>query len=92
MLSVTVSQSRFTPEAVEVLLASRRLEQATNEHGVLYAEAMDPANQFRFKAVHRTDWSAEAVRRAQSLHRAENPDADLSSLRWGVEKITPSRK
>lgn len=87
VLTVSVTESRFTPHSVEVLLASRRREQSLNEHGIPYAEAMDPANQFRFRAVGpRIDWSAEAVRKAQKAYREQNKDVDMSSLRWGVEK------
>lgn len=85
---MTVTESRFTPSAVETLLASRRRERSVNEHGIPYVEAMDPANQFKFKVVGpRTDWSAEALRRAQAIYRAQNKGVDLSSLRWDVEKI-----
>lgn len=88
VVSVTVTESRFRPGDVELLLASRRLEHAYNEHGVPYAEAMDPDNQFRFKAVGpRTDWSAETLRRAQDAYRKQNKDVDMSSLRWSVEKV-----
>ena len=87
VLTVAVTQSRFTPAAVEVLLASRRREGETNELGIPIAEAMDPANQFRFKAVGpRTDWSVDALRRAQATYRADNKDVDTGALRWGVEK------
>jgi len=88
VVSVTVTQSRFTPAAVETLLASRRLEHGYNEHGIPYVEAMDPENQFKFKAVGpRTDWAVEAVNRAQSMYREANKDVDMSALRWGVEKL-----
>lgn len=86
VLSVTVTQSRFTPAAVEELLESRRRERSVNEYGIPYAEAMDPRNQFRFKAAYRTDWSVEVVRRAQAQMRQADKNADLSALRWSVEK------
>lgn len=52
------------------------------------SEALDPANQFRYRVVGPfTDWSAEALRRAQDVYKKTNPDADMSSLRWDVEAV-----
>lgn len=88
VVSVTVTESRFTPMDVDILLGSRRLDASRNEHGIPYAEAMDDANQHKFKAVGpRMDWSAEAIRRAKARYDDANKHTDTSSVRWSVEKI-----
>jgi hypothetical protein len=86
VVSVTVTEPRFTPNEVETLLAARRLEASRNEFGILRDVAMDPENQFKFRVVGpRRDWSAEAVRKAQEDYRRRYKDADMSTLRWSAE-------
>jgi hypothetical protein len=88
VLSISVTESRFTPRDVAVLLASRRAERAPRgSHGMLLSETTDPANTYAYKAaLPTTDFAAKALADAQKAYRTEFPDAQLESLLWRVEK------
>lgn len=88
VLTVSVSEPRFTALEVETLLAARRLEFSRNDLGIPHDVAMDPANQGRFNVIGpRRDWSEDAVNQKKADYRRRYPDADMSSLRWSVELI-----
>lgn len=86
VVSVSVTEPRFTPDEVGLLLAARRLELSRNDYGIPRDVAMDADNQWGFKIVGpRMDWAEETVRRAKVAYKQSNPDADMSSLHWSVE-------
>lgn len=89
VLSVTVTQPRFTPRERAVLLASRRAEQARRgQHGQLMSEATDPKNQFAYQARGPiTDWAQKKLDEAEDAYKKKYPDADMGSLHFWVEKI-----
>ncbi len=88
VLSVSVTESRFTTRERSLLLASVRLENAArNGHGILLSEAMDPDNQFAFEGFGpRKDWSEIAAAAHQKAYLAEHPNVDTTGLRWGVRR------
>lgn len=79
VLSVSTTQSRFTPIEVARLLASRRAENAPRGgHGILLTEATDPANKDAFTVpLPITDFAAKALRREQ----------DAYEKRWGKDAM-----
>lgn len=87
VLSVTVSEPRFSRADKYRLLASRRAEQAPRgPHGFLLSEATDPANQFKATVPPPiTDHFQVALSKAQDAWRKKNPDADVSTRLWRVE-------
>lgn len=90
VLSVTVSEPRFTPGEKALLLASRRAERdPRGEHGFLLSEAADPANQFAFHVPPPSrDWAQVKLNEAQAAYQKRFPDTDLGSLLWRVEKTS----
>ena len=104
IVSVTVSEPRFTREQTAMLLESRRLERIPrNSLGVPLAEAIDPANDpSSWEATGRyvvptpsVDFAAEAVRRAKEDRHTAFPD-EKTELVWSVEhearELRPSRR
>lgn len=97
VVSIAVTESRFSREDVALLLASRRLERAPRgRHGHLLSEATDPKNQFAWKASKPIrDFAQAAIDKAQSTYARTHKGADdIDSLLWGVslertEKGTP---
>lgn len=81
VLSVTVTEPRFTRWEVALLLASRRREeQPRGDHGYTLQEATDPANMGRFKlGTPTTDFAAKA--RAEGLEVAKKTYGD-DAMRW----------
>lgn len=86
VLSVAVSEPRFTVGEKDALLASRRAERAPRgPHGRLLAEATDPAHQYDWVVPKPTRDFAEAKRRAAiDAYRKKYPDTDHTSLLWSV--------
>lgn len=86
VLSVAATSPRFTRRDVDLMLASRRAEQAPRgSHGLLLSEATDPAHQYAWKAdLPTTDFAAAALKKAQDQYAKSYPDADMSSLLWRV--------
>lgn len=82
-------EAEFSPDDVAVLLESRRTERVPRgSHGFPLAIAMDPGNQFRFKPVGpRVDWAAKAVAKAEDDYKKQNPGADMTGLRFGIELV-----
>ncbi|WP_336647522.1 hypothetical protein [Microbacterium sp. MMO-10] len=93
VVSVSVTESRFTREQTELLLQSRRLERIPrNSLGIPLSEATDPANDpSSWEATGRyvvptpsVDFAAEAVRREKETRRQKYPD-EKTELVWSVE-------
>lgn len=84
--SVAVSQPRFTPREVALLLAARRAKLAPRgSHGLLLSEALDPANQFAFEASKpMTDWAQKALDGAAESYQRAHPKASMSAVRFTV--------
>lgn len=87
VLSVTVSQPRFTRREKALLLASRRDELSRGKHGFLLSEAMDPANQFKFYAVGpHVDYADKAVLDAERRYAEANKGANMHGVRFRAAK------
>lgn len=88
VVSVSVSEPRFTRDEVALLLASRRAEGAPRgEHGLLLSEAMDPANQFAFEATDPVmDWAQKTLNAARDAYRKKFPKSDMSAVHIRVRK------
>ncbi len=87
VLSVTVTQPRFTPRERALLLASRRSEKALRgRHGLLLSEATDAKNQFAFKVPPPAqDWAQKKLNDVQDAYKKAHPGVDTDSLIWRVE-------
>ena len=88
VLSVAVSEPRFTRAEVALLLASRRAENAPRgEHGLLLSEAMDPKSQFAFEPTGAvTDWAQKVLNKAREDYRKKYPQADMGAVNIRVRK------
>lgn len=88
MLSVTVSEPRFTAEDKAILLASRRLENAPRgDHGILLSESLDPDNQFAFDVDPPVmDWATKKRNDFIDAYRKQYPTADMGALHIRVRK------
>ena len=86
VLSVTVSEPRFTPADKAALLLSRRADhEPRGRHGLPLSVAMDPNNQFAFDVpAPSTDWAQATLNAAQDRFHTAWPDADMDSLLWSV--------
>lgn len=89
VVSVTVTQPRFTPRERALLLASRRDEKAPRgRHGQLMSEATDPKNQFAYRGRGPvTDWAQKKLDEAEDAYKKSHPNADLGSMHFWVERI-----
>lgn len=88
VVSVTVTESRFSPDDKALLLAARRARDVPRDsNGVLLADAIDPANQFRFEVPPpTTNFAKKALDDAQSAWEKEYGDrAGMGSLLWNVK-------
>lgn len=87
VVSVSVSEPRFTAHEKTLLLLSRRKDaEPRGSHGMLLSESTDPKNQYRYDVDQPTaDFAALAINRAQDAYKRRWPDADMSSLLWRVE-------
>ena len=89
VLSVAVSEPRFSPGEKALLLASRRADQQPRgSHGWLISEATAPENQFKFRVgAPTTDFAAKALATAQESWQKKHGDkAGMDHLLWRVEK------
>lgn len=88
MVSVTITEPRFSRADVELLLASRRAERAPrNPYGVLLSEATDPAMKGRWVIPNPSrDFPAQMLHARQAEYRKKYPDADHGSLLWRVDR------
>lgn len=88
VVSVSVTQPRFTPRERALLLASRRAEKARRgQHGRLLSESTDAANQFAYTARGPiTDWAQKKLNDVEAAYKKQHPDADMGALHFWVEK------
>lgn len=88
VLSVTVTEPRFTPSEVDVLIASRRLErEPRGAHGLPMSEVTDPANQYAYRVPEPDmDFAQAKLNRERDMYKKANPDADMSALVFRVER------
>lgn len=87
MVSVTVTEPRFRPQDVSILLASRRMDtEPRGRHGLPLAVATDPANQGRFVVPQPTlDFAQKTLDKAQDAYKKKWGDqADMDALLWRV--------
>lgn len=85
--TVTVQEPEFSRDDVATLLASRRRDALPRgSHGHLLSEATDPKNKWH-TSLPTTDFAAKELNAAQERYSKTYPDADMSSLLWGVQKI-----
>jgi hypothetical protein len=88
--SVTIREPEFSSLDVAVLLEARRRQRVKRgPHGYPITEAMDPDNQFAFKADKPVrDWAMTALHQAQKAWFASHPeDKGDPSLVFPVEKM-----
>jgi len=86
--SVTVREPEWTPAEVALRLALGRVKAVPrNRLGVPLAEAMDPANQFKYQGLDKPemDWSEKAVEDKKDAFYKANPDASRNGHRWGLK-------
>lgn len=85
---MTVQEPRFSAGDKAILMASRRLQTAPRgDHGLLLAEAMDPANQFAFEVEAPVmDWAAKTRNDFIESYKKQHPSADMSALHIRVRK------
>ncbi|WP_413354023.1 hypothetical protein [Microbacterium sp. 1P06AB] len=86
--AVTVREPEFTERDRLLILAQRRDDdQPRNSHGVLMAEATDPANANAYEPVGPTvDFSEATIVHAQEKYARDWPDADTAGHLWGVRR------
>lgn len=87
VVSVTVTEPRFTPGEKALLLASRHASQAPRgSHGVLLSVATDPKNRGRFDVENVVDFAQEALNKVQAeWHEQHRGVMDLDALLWQVK-------
>ncbi len=87
VLSVSATQSRFTPVEVARLLASRRAENAPRgSHGLLLSEATDPANKDAFTVpMPITDFASQRLRREQDAYQGRWGEDAMHDTLWRVQ-------
>ena len=90
VLSVTVTEPRFTVDEKARLLASRRSEAAPRgPHGRLIAEVTDPDNQFAYSVPPPvTDWAQKKLNEEQERYKKKYPNVDTTALLWRLEKLS----
>lgn len=88
LVSVTVTEPRFTRAEKALLIASARADRAPRgPHGILLAEAMDARNQFAFEASDPAmDWAQKTLNEATEAYRKKNPKTDLTAVHISVRK------
>lgn len=89
VLSVTITQPRFTPRERALLLASRRDEKAPRgAHGRLLSETTDPRNQFAYRVPPPTqDWAQRKINDVKAAYAKAHPGIDMDALLWRLEKV-----
>lgn len=93
--TVTVREPEYRPEDLSVLLSWLRDDlEPRGSHGHLLADAMSPdADPGKRDAKYRfvagppvVDFAAKALADRQAAYLKQFPDADMSYLRWSVER------
>lgn len=87
VVSLTVTEPRFSPRDVHVLLESRRLDAVPRgSHGFPLTEATDPNVRGRVRIPPPTvDFIQRDLNREQAAYSKAWPDADMDSLLWSAE-------
>ena len=88
LISFTVSEPRFTPGEVDLLIASRRNDdEPRGPHGFTIAEATDPKNRYRFRpGVRRRDFAQEVLKaQIKADQRTFGDDYDRYAPLYSVE-------
>ena len=85
--SVTVREPEYN-DRDRALIITQWLEdqEPRNSHGILVADATDPALQMEWEPKARRDFTSEALRRVQKEYEKLYPHADLESLLWRVQR------
>lgn len=92
VVSVQITESRFTRDDVALLLASRRDEfEPRGSHGHKLAEAIDPAHEFDWSVEPPIiDFAASAIAKAKSDYKAAMKNADIeydeSTRLWATKR------
>lgn len=86
VVSVTVTEPRFTPHEVALLIASRRADSVPRgPHGLPLSQSTDPKNKGKFKVEPITDFATEALHRAQKAWEKQRDVVDVDAFIWPVE-------
>lgn len=80
--SVSWTESRWSPEDVALLLASRRRN--VGPHGVPMEDALNPDNKGRFVVEAVRDFAADQVTATKKQYERDYGHQDLSSLMWSA--------
>lgn len=88
VLSVAVSEPRFTPHEKALLLASRRVEdEPRGSHGILISEATDPKLQDQWVTEPVTDFAQRLLNSDQERWREQYGDVlDMSAILWRLKR------
>lgn len=94
MVSVTVTESRFTPFEKALLLASRRADNVPRgSHGILVSDATDPKIQDQWVAEPVTDFAQKALNAEMEKWRNMYGDAvDMDAMLWRVTRRDASQR
>lgn len=89
---VSTTEPEFDPGQVAILLAHGRLERDKNSVGIPLDVAMNPDNQFKFRASGPTvDWAEKALHDAQKrfYDQYDKPGApaDRAGHKWSVKLV-----
>lgn len=77
--AVTVAESEFSREDVELLMAVDRVETDIGPHGVPMSEALDPKNQGKFQVKIFSDFAQQAIDRTRKKHQEDLERAGVPS-------------
>jgi hypothetical protein len=82
---VSWTETRWTPEEVALLLASRR--ENIGPHGVPMEEALDPDNEGRFAVKAERDYAQRAVNTVKAEYETKYKHDDPGSLMFRAELL-----
>lgn len=94
MRSVTYREQEWTDSQVLALIAAEEKRLSAGDHGQPLDEAMSPdADPSSWDSTYEyvvpppvRDFAQKALSDAQDAYRKKYPDADMSSLKWRVER------
>jgi hypothetical protein len=86
--TVTRREPEFTSREVNLLIASKELQDDLNPYGIPYSEATDPKNEHAFVAdpMPTIDHAAKKVLDAQDAYYKQWPDASSNGHLWRVRR------
>lgn len=90
--SVAIPEPEWSAEDVALLVASRQQERELGSHGIPLSEAMDPANQFKFRGqdAPKVDYAEKARKDAEAAfykkHDTKDNPVNRNGHIWGVTK------